>query len=911
MNNKIETFNIESLFKSEETYSIPIYQRNYAWESKEIEQLIIDVVDYAKSNSHKNYYIGTLVVSQDGVNNWSTIDGQQRLTTLNILTSVLKNEFKNDIDLTWYNKLKLGFTSREKSKLSLEASFIGNFDSLLVPESNIKEAYSICKTVLSKLEGTHGISVSAFAEYLFKYVTILRVPLPDGIDLNHYFEIMNSRGEQLEKHEILKAMLMNAFNDENKNTRDLKHTCFNIIWEACANMERYLQSGFIPSQRHLIFGQDNWNDLVVYSFDELVEKIKHTIELDGENKSLGIDDILSNNDVKIKEDEATENPDRFNSIINFQNFLLHVLRVQVQSDRIALDDKKLIDIFKFEINNSSNKKEFAKEFIYNLLKCKFLFDKYIIKREFTAGTDRWALKCFKHYRQGKVLNGIKYVNSFGDDDSENVDSDNRKVLMLLAMFHVSIPSMAYKYWLHASLNYLFHQLDISSRHYISYLEHIVKSFVYDRHLAKYPLDYPQMIFENQYPIIRQSENIDWNKLRYNVIDNNLIFNYVDYLLWSTQKRSDIKFRKFEYKFRSSVEHFFPQNPIGREPIDEKYLHQFGNLCLISHSDNSKLSNYLPDAKETHYRDNSNIDSLKQYVMMTDFEMKTWGIDSIEKHNQEMQDLLEENMNSTYQKKSDISKAVKWFIEKKVNDKVLLARTLLCFADFTKEVGRNKHQLFDWEHTRNHEAFTLYEEYVESNNPDSLLSVIAEKLKSEELAISFRYLFAKYPEVVDYCKAGNFIWFDNTEDNLIYLLESLNNTKNVSVELYTYLIKIILKKEFDLDIYINNEGLFINIGFQDNEYFISSYINALVQLHIWNKKGIGLSHSLYNLDLNKRNRNYNGLKLLEDYKWSYTDGFYYRFGKSELFKFENDVKNNLENSINSVKSILKNGFKIKL
>jgi hypothetical protein len=513
MSNLIETFNIESLFKSEDIYSIPIYQRNYAWESKEIEQLIIDIVDYAKSHSDKNYYIGTLVVSEDNKNNWSTIDGQQRLTTLNILTSVLKNEFKNHIDLSWYNKLKLGFASREKSKLSLEASFNGKFENELIYESNIKEAYSICKNMLLKLESTQGISVSDFAKYLYKFVTILRVPLPAGIDLNHYFEIMNSRGEQLEKHEILKATLMDAFNEEDETTRDLNHICFNLIWEACSNMERYLQSGFIPAQRHLIFGQDNWNDLVVYSFDELVEKIKDTIKIDTENKSLSIDDILTNNDVKIEEDEDSENPDRFNAVINFQNFLLHVLRVQVQSDRIVLDDKKLIDVFEFEIKNSKNKKEFAKEFIYNLLKCKFLFDKYIIKREFTAGTDRWALKCFRHYRQGKVQNGIQYKNSFGDDDSVNLDSDNRKVLMLLAMFHVSIPSMAYKYWLHASLNYLFHQLDISSGHYISYLEHIVKSFVYDRHIAKFPLDYPQMIFENQNAIIRKSENIDWDKLR--------------------------------------------------------------------------------------------------------------------------------------------------------------------------------------------------------------------------------------------------------------------------------------------------------------------------------------------------------------------------------------------------------------
>ena len=39
----------------------------------------------------------------------------------------------------------------------------------------------------------------------FSTVTIIRTQVPQNIDLNHYFEIMNTRGEQLELHEIVKA----------------------------------------------------------------------------------------------------------------------------------------------------------------------------------------------------------------------------------------------------------------------------------------------------------------------------------------------------------------------------------------------------------------------------------------------------------------------------------------------------------------------------------------------------------------------------------------------------------------------------------------------------------------------------------------------------------------------------------
>ena len=41
--------------------------------------------------------------------------------------------------------------------------------------------------------------------------------MPEGTDLNHYFEIMNIRGEQLEKHEVLKARLMKKLSGDIEN----------------------------------------------------------------------------------------------------------------------------------------------------------------------------------------------------------------------------------------------------------------------------------------------------------------------------------------------------------------------------------------------------------------------------------------------------------------------------------------------------------------------------------------------------------------------------------------------------------------------------------------------------------------------------------------------------------------------
>ena len=80
---------------------------------------------------------------------------------------------------------------------------------------------------------------------------------------------------------------------------------------------------------------------------------------------------------------------------------------------------------------------------------KHLFDQFILKREFKGDKDEWSLKRLKWYSGNRV----NYVNSFGNEEGENIL--NQELIILLSMFHVSTPIMVYKYWLNAALLYLF------------------------------------------------------------------------------------------------------------------------------------------------------------------------------------------------------------------------------------------------------------------------------------------------------------------------------------------------------------------------------------------------------------------------------------------------------------------------
>ncbi len=624
---------IESLFTNTDQYTIPIYQRNYSWIKPQIEQLIQDIWDYSTLEKSRNYFIGNLIVYDRLLDNGSviyeTIDGQQRLTTLSILMQVLKKEFSLEQKL---NNI-LHFDSREISTNTLEhIEQISNKRELRKSSNTLNSymlnAYEYIFKKIDSLSKDKEI-IKKFTNYLFEKVVILRISVPEGTDLNHYFEIMNNRGEQLEKHEIVKANLLSFLKvdeyatEEEKERQKKEMQIFNKIWESCKNMEKYIQYAFLPDERKKVFSE-TWNHLIIGSFDKIVDV--YNDEPTKNNVSVVLKDLLEENHSHEKTKNTEEPPERFNSIINFSNFLLHVLRIQVNNNengiddkRVPLDDKRLIESFDKEIGyNKGVERKFVKEFIYHLLKAKFKFDHYVIKRE--LNTEKWSLKQLSTTKDGKA----KYVNTF------NIESENKNILMQLAMFHVSYPQRLYKHWLNAVLNETMRD-DFDINVFKEFLDNLARKFIFDRYLSREETDYHTLIYKNS--------NYKNKELRFENLDKgtkveNFVFNYLDYILWRDNK--DI-YSNFDFAFRNSVEHHYPQNPINKaDGINEYDLNSFGNLCLLARIKNSKLNNLLPEGKKEHYR-NKTIDSIKQKLMFDKY--RIFHVEQIKSHREDMITLI--------------------------------------------------------------------------------------------------------------------------------------------------------------------------------------------------------------------------------------------------------------------------------
>lgn len=605
-----QEFDLTTLF-TRDRYIVPVYQRNYAWGEEQIGQLIQDIWDAACTHPHSPYYIGTLVVhARDAQgNHFEVIDGQQRHTTLSLLLAALRTlDLPSGLKERIPTRTNLEYDSRNQAKVTLRNAF--ETGSLEEGEPSFHRAYDAIRQYL-KNPADQKIDLSRFMEYLLEQVHILRVVVPPDTDLNHYFEIMNNRSEQLEKHEIVKARLMERFSGESASLE-----AFAAIWDACSDMSRHVQYGFSKDVRHLIFGQDLQG--IPARFDEISDVFAGQTHGDNPTILECLDSSVGT--AKVDSSEARES-DRFTAVVTFPNFLLHALRIRnadaIRSNRtsetdVRLDDKSLLESFK-GLDDADEIKRFA----VLLLRLRILLDKYVIKRE---ADEKWSLKQLRWYDRHDNLN---YVDTFEDKDAQ------QRIIHLLAMLHVSFPSPIYKHWLTGVLLHLHESPSVDPASYLRFLESFDSRLFFGRHREK-PREYLDILFCTD----DLGTEFDENLLSQGTLVPNYAFNRMDYLIWKCNRQDLLDASdplrldkgiqdRFQFGFRSSVEHYYPQNPIGGESLATGALNSFGNLCLISHHRNSRLSNHLPSAKKDFYRKQTSVESLKQQLMM---KYDSWGPD---------------------------------------------------------------------------------------------------------------------------------------------------------------------------------------------------------------------------------------------------------------------------------------------
>ncbi|MGM0580493.1 MAG: DUF4268 domain-containing protein [Bacteroidota bacterium] len=202
-------------------FVIPVYQRNYDWTNAECQNLLDDVISIEKE-SRGTHFIGSIVFIHEGTYSTSEvkelviIDGQQRLTTINILyvalyRFALGQGKEQDADRLYNMFLTNQYVQDESSKLKLKQTDSNSeaFNAILLgnkPDedvfSNVVENYNYFRRIIN--EENFDIISKGLNRLIFVEISLER----DKDDPQRIFESLNSTGLDLSQSDLIRNFIL-------------------------------------------------------------------------------------------------------------------------------------------------------------------------------------------------------------------------------------------------------------------------------------------------------------------------------------------------------------------------------------------------------------------------------------------------------------------------------------------------------------------------------------------------------------------------------------------------------------------------------------------------------------------------------------------------------------------------------
>ena len=218
------------IFSSDFEYHIPAYQRPYAWTEEETNTLFDDLYGfYMSERDDENYFLGSIVLIKENTDRKAdVIDGQQRLTTLTILFSVLANNLEDIEDKSSCmeilqekgNKLA-GIASQPRVFLrdwdqpffnkyiqNVKIDDLLKLDPATLDTESKKHIQNNCKALCEKFSDAfqgNEIELLRFSNFLLNRCYIVAVSTPSQASAFRVFSVMNSRGLDLLPTDIIKS----------------------------------------------------------------------------------------------------------------------------------------------------------------------------------------------------------------------------------------------------------------------------------------------------------------------------------------------------------------------------------------------------------------------------------------------------------------------------------------------------------------------------------------------------------------------------------------------------------------------------------------------------------------------------------------------------------------------------------
>lgn len=258
---KPENQTISDLFSCQAIYVIPNYQRQYSWVNEQLEELWSDLYESYINTPEECYFLGSIVVVDDGKGHHELVDGQQRITTLMIMLNVLAKTFpdinkNSDIllkgnlqkikQLIYFdegiNRLQLQIDPNYNTSFKKAIINQDNYENFKYPtQANLKKddpEYKFVNTAkffydkFNELLKSEGQSVlDGFVNFILFKTNIIKTICTNQSFAIKLFLVLNDRGLELSISDIIKSYILDKYDSNDRYNENDKAT-FNYNWKS-------------------------------------------------------------------------------------------------------------------------------------------------------------------------------------------------------------------------------------------------------------------------------------------------------------------------------------------------------------------------------------------------------------------------------------------------------------------------------------------------------------------------------------------------------------------------------------------------------------------------------------------------------------------------------------------------------
>ena len=236
---KAEESTVGHILTDQICYEIPPYQRPYSWKAENVQQLLEDVWE-AYGNSDEEYFIGSLITIEiEKGKRYDVVDGQQRLTTLNLILARLRDHIEDGAAKAVLGKRVLprneltGETETPRLLLRRkDQSFFRRHvldsqplplpaerNKLDAPQQRITENLEAIDSFLGQKDQQ---TLKLFANYLLMKVYVVFVKTESLKSAYRLFNVLNARGMSLSNADLIKNTLFSELGSQQNLSDELE-----------------------------------------------------------------------------------------------------------------------------------------------------------------------------------------------------------------------------------------------------------------------------------------------------------------------------------------------------------------------------------------------------------------------------------------------------------------------------------------------------------------------------------------------------------------------------------------------------------------------------------------------------------------------------------------------------------------